>query len=161
MPPSRKSDPTRRPRRSRAVEPPPPELPTEPPTVEPPPPAPGESNPWGAAAVRVPYRDGYILAAPGTDPAPLIEALDEHRQPREWAALGAELIAHGPHCARVAMLVARAMAGRGVSPDEEEELTRGLARIIVDVIARAGGVHGVIAWLARTALREERAVASC
>ena len=115
MPPSRKSAPARRPRRSRAFEPPP-ELPTEPPTVEPPPPEPGESNPWGAAAVRVPYRGGYILAAPGTDPAPLIEALDEHQQPREWAALGAELAALGPHRVRLAMLVARAVVGRGVIP---------------------------------------------
>jgi hypothetical protein len=136
-------------------------LPTDPPPVDPPSPAAGESNPWETAAVRVAYRDGFILCAPGTDPAPLIEALDEHRQPREWAAFGAELAAHGPHRARLAMLVARAVAARGMSPEEEDQLAAWLTRIIVDVIVRVGGVHGVIAWLARTALREERVVATC
>jgi hypothetical protein len=133
-----------------------------PPPSEPPPiaPAPGESNPWGAAAVRVPYRGGFILAAPGTDPVPLIEALDEHKQPREWAALGAELAALGPNRIRLAMLVARAVVGRGVSPEEEGQLVAWLSNVVASVIARAGGVSGAIEWLARAALREERAVAS-
>jgi len=144
--------------RSRDVDPPPPTPPPPPPPNEP---APGGSNPWGAAAVRVPYRDGYILAAPGTDPAPLIEALNEHRQPREWATLGAELAALGPHRVRLAMLVARAIAGRGVSPEEEDQLAAWLTHIIGTAIVRAGGAHGVIAWLARVALGEEREVASC
>ena len=157
MPPSRKSDPTRRSRRSRAIEPPPSAAPEAPAVELPPPiaPAPGECNPWGAAAVRVPYRDGYILAAPGTDPAPLIEALDEHKQPREWAALGAELAALGPHRARLAMLVARAIAGRGVSSEDEDQLAAWLARIIGSAIVRAGGVSGAISWLARAALGAE------
>ncbi|HWU91465.1 MAG TPA: hypothetical protein VN253_29560 [Kofleriaceae bacterium] len=159
MPLSRKSDPARRPRRVRAVESPSPEpLPTEPPPVEPPPSAPGDCTPWGVAAVRVPYRGGYILAAPGTDPAPLIKALDEHRQPRDWAALGADLAALGPHRIRIAMLIARAVLGRGVSPEEDDQLAAWLTRIIVELVARAGGVYRVIAWISRAGLRE---VASC
>jgi hypothetical protein len=47
-----------------------------------------------------------------------------------------------------------------VSAEEEGQLVAWLSNVVASVIARAGGVHGVMAWLARAALREERTVVS-
>jgi hypothetical protein len=83
---------------------------------------------------------GDLHVPPGTEQDLLARALSQLAMSPEWAKLGADLAALGPHRLAIAARTATAAAcgGRGVSAEEEERIAQWFGDIVDEAIRRGG-----------------------
>jgi hypothetical protein len=106
-----------------------------------------------AEETRVPIRFeghqlGELRVAAGMDQGLLDRALRQLALAPEWAQLGAELAALGPHRLPIAARVAAVAAGggRGVTAEEEERFARWFGGVVDEAVRRGGLPAAVAIW---------------